>query len=448
MSSSDQATVLVIIGITGDLAKRMLLPAIERIAKAGELPQDLRIVGITRRDVTAKDVLDGLPESKAGYDFVTKCLEMYQMDLEVESEYDTLKNHLADISKDFKQPAQNLFYLAVPPQISQPIIQCLGAVGFGKGTSTKLLLEKPFGEDLATAQELVEQIQRHFHEDQVYRIDHFLAKEMAQNLLVFRLGNSLFKRTWHKEFIERIEVMASEKIGIEGRVNFYEQTGALRDVVQSHLLQLAALSLMELPSRSHWEGVPGHRLEALKSLRASRDKSGNLKATRAQYKGYDKEVSNPHTPTETFALVELESTDPRWQGVPITLTTGKCLDRKYTEVRITYHQEESGEANQLMLRVSPDEGIGFSIWSKRPGYGREMESVELDYNYENTETNLPEAYERVFLDVIRSDHTLFTSSDEVLESWRILEPIQKNWEMSADNLIYYDKGSAAGDVSK
>lgn len=444
MNSSTRPTILVIVGITGDLARRKLLPAIERIAAAGELPTQTRIVGITRRDVAAKDILAKLPgRPKRSYPFVSKHLQIIQMDLKNEDDYHLLSKQLSGIEKSLGAHAQQLFYLSMPPRVSQPVIQLLGKTGFGKKPRVKLLLEKPFGSDLASAEKLVGDIQHYFSESQVYRIDHYLAKEMAQNLLVFRRGNSLFKRTWNKDFIERIDIAAAEKLGIEGRVTFYEQTGALRDLVQSHLLQLAALTLLGLPDKENWTEIRQRRSAALEALRL---KKGSV--VRGQYAGYRDEVGNPKSDTETFVSLTLESSDDRWKDVPITLTTGKSLNKKYTEICIHYKQEDAGEANQLKLRVQPREGIELDLWSKRPGFNREMERVQLYFDYKARADALPDAYEQVFLDAIRSDHSLFASSQEVLASWRILAPIQKAWGKGAEDLVIYEPGSKTTDVLK
>jgi glucose-6-phosphate 1-dehydrogenase len=270
-----------------------------------------------------------------------------------------------------------------------------------------------------------------------------MAKEMVQNLIVFRQNNSLFRRTWNKEFIESIEIVASEKIDIEGRATFYEQTGALRDLIQSHLLQLAALTLANLRDDGR-QSIPFERLKALRAIKTPQNIDKD--AMRGQYEGYRADVEIPHSTVETFVSLTLESTDPRWEGVPITLTTGKALDKKTTEIRLKYRQDTAEEANMLTLRIQPNEGIEIDLWAKRPGYESELQKAPLNFSYANHFNTLPEAYERVFMDAIRSDRALFTTSDEVLETWRILEPIQHRWEMDDETLYIYKKGSSAEDV--
>lgn len=432
-----QPTILVIVGISGDLAKRKLLPALREIANAGALPPKFKIVGLVRRKLTLDDIL---PEGDQT--FLREHVELFELDMTDKAEYVRLGEHLKAVETAFGAPAQRLFYLAVPPQVSQPLVDALGESGLANVAGTKLLLEKPFGTDLVSAQELVGGITRHFAEEQVYRIDHYLAKETAQNIVVFRSGNALFKRSWNNNFIERIDIIAAEKISVEGRAGFYEQTGALRDFVQSHLLQLAALILMDLPKAGDWAAIPQKRLEALKQLTAPTN------VVRAQYNGYRQEVGSPKSLVETFVSLTLNSRDPKWQGVPITLATGKALSEKSTEIRITYKQDESGEANQLVLRIQPNEGVELYLWAKRPGYSRDVQHVTLDFSYQQhfADDALPDAYERVFVDAMRSDRSLFTTSEEVLATWRVLDPIQQAWDMHDDDLVMYKPGSTIDDI--
>lgn len=435
----DMPAILVIFGITGDLSRRKLIPAIEQIAKAGSLPSKFKVIGITRREVSADEVLEDL-----GAQFLADHLEMHQMDLVSLDDYKKLNAYLDDVAQELGGEAQRLFYLSVPPQISRPIVELMGEAGIASKPDTKLLLEKPFGTDLASAEELVEQTRQHFGEDQIYRIDHYLAKEMAQNLIVFRQGNSLFKRTWNKDFIEKIEIVASESIGIEGRAAFYEQTGALRDLIQSHLLQLAALTLMAMPKGADLKGVPASRLKALQQLHLDPQKPVVESVVRGQYRGYRDEVNDPHSATETYVDLHLLSTDPNWRGVPIRLVTGKSLDTKATEIRITYKKDEEFESNQLIIRFQPNEGVEVCLWTKTPGYAWKVEQHSLHLAFKDHFKELPEAYEQVLVDAINSKHTLFTSSDEVLASWHIIQPVQAAWEMSDKDLVIYEPGSPIG----
>jgi glucose-6-phosphate 1-dehydrogenase len=427
-------TTVVIIGITGDLSRRYLLPALEEIAAAGHLPQQFRIVGTTRQHVTKSSFASSLAPSLP---FVTKKLEILQLDPTVEQDYKTLETYLEKTEKTVRDEAQRIFYVSVPPQIAWPVVELLGESGLSRHSRTKLLLEKPFGTDLETATQLIQHVDRYFEPQAVYRIDHYLAKEMAQNLLVFRRANPLFTHTWNKDFIERVDITISESIDIEGRALFYEQTGALRDVMQSHGLQLAALTLMN-PSFDSLQDVPRQRLDALRHIMVA-DAPTEHAVIRAQYEGYREEVANPRSSVETYVRIRLASDDERWEGVPIVITTGKAMPAKETAIRITYKSTPDTEPNQLTLRFQPNAGIELELWSKAPGYVHKLEKQKLRFNYTDVHPKLPGAYEKVLLDAILSDHALFTSSEEVVESWRILDPIQRAWSLSDDDLVRYEK---------
>jgi len=436
---NNKPTILIIIGISGDLSRRKLLPAISAVATAGMIPEQFKIVGVTRQ--TNID-LENLLQNTTNKDYLRENTELFEMDLNNSDDYKRLEKRLEDLEKEFGTNAQYLFYLSVPPNVSKSIIEFIGKSGLGEKDGTKLLLEKPFGTDLKSARELVGHIDQYFKTEQVYRIDHYLAKETAQNIIVFRDGNSLFKKTWNKDFIEKIEISVSEEIGIEGRASFYEQTGALRDF-QSHLLQLLALILMELPQDDLLSDVPRLRLETLKHLSIE---DVNKNAVRGQYEGYTDEVNNPESIVETFLSINLKSNDKRWSGVPINITTGKTLKNKETLIRILYKKEKDHESNELLLQLQPKEEIQFNMWAKRPGYEHRVSPHNLSFKYKEYYSILPEAYEQVLFNAINSDHSLFTSSDEILEAWRILDALQKTWEKSGSGLIIYKKGSSIDEV--
>ena len=435
-------TILVIFGVSGDLAQRYLLPALAQINKNNQLPKDFRLLGVTRQKLKAKNVL----KSKAKN--LKKQTEIFRMDLEDDSEYQRLKQHIDKISKKYSIKPQVIFYFAVPPAAVLPIIRHLGRAKLNH-SRTKLLLEKPFGVDLTSAADLIKETKKHFKEEQAYRIDHYLAKEVAQNIAVFLGGNVLFRDVWSSDFISKIEVIASEKIDIENRVNFYEQSGALRDLIQSHLLQLTALVLMKpCPDVFDFSEVPRRRLEALKQLKIA-DGDFYKNVVRAQYQGYRKEVNNVRSTTETFVSLNLESRDPRWSGMPIHIVTGKALDRKFTEIRVYFKKSQRAEANLLTIRIQPHEGIELDLWVKKPGYDRNLAKLPLDFNYEQYfGADLPEAYEQVIVDAMRARPDLFASSGEVLASWSILEEVQKKWQMSTKDLKFYKKGTQFSSVIK
>lgn len=420
-------TTLVIFGITGDLAQRKLLPALANVIESEQVGE-LAIIGVSRRHIEQFEVLGDHHGSLSG------TTSLFQMDLTNLADYERLRDCI-----DQQPGEQVLFYLSVPPESASDIIENLGRSDLNQ-PANKLLLEKPFGTDLASAQAMIDHVAAYFHESQVYRIDHYLAKEMAQNLVTFRARNAIFSYLWSNRYIERIEVLALESINIEGRAAFYEQTGALRDLVQGHLLQLLALTLAPLPDDLNWDSLPTRRQAALDALRPVDPQ----KTVRAQYDGYLSEVNNPGSLTETFVSLELESSDPSWQGVPIALTTGKALDRKKTEVRIHFRRVNESQSNYLIFKIQPDEGIAIDLVTKKPGYDRDVEHQKLSYMYP-TDTRMPDAYEQVLVDAASSRKSLFATSGEVLRAWEILAPLQEAWRLATD-IARYPQGSKAKDV--
>jgi glucose-6-phosphate 1-dehydrogenase len=420
-------TKLVIFGITGDLAKRKLLPALANIFEAGQA-EDLAIVGVSRRPVAEFEVLG------EHHGMLSGTTSMLQMDLDNPDDYQKLKNYI-----DQGDDEQVLFYLSVPPESASGIVENLGRAGLN-GQHNKLLLEKPFGRDLASAQAMIDHTAQYFHEAQIYRIDHYLAKEMAQNIVTFRARNAIFSYLWSNEYIERIEVIALESIGIEGRAAFYEQTGALRDIVQGHLLQLLALTLLPLPDDLDWDSLPVRRHAALDAITPI----DPTKSIRAQYEGYREEAGNPNSLTETFVSIELQSTDSSWAGVPLALTTGKSLDAKKTEVRVHFKKTNDSQSNFLIFKIQPDEGIAIDLVTKKPGYDMETEHQKLSYMYPSDQ-RLPDAYEQVLVDAMNSRKSLFATSGEVLRAWEILTPLQQAWASQLD-IATYPSGSSAGDI--
>lgn len=425
-------TILVLFGITGDLSKRKLLPALASLAMGDHLPESFRLIGVTRRpNLTKADILKTLPNSDA----LQTALELWPMDVTQPAEYDRLASYLDSLQRD--QPAaQRLFFLSVPPEASTDIINGLGYAGLGRHPQTKLLLEKPFGRDLESAQGLIKQIAQYFQTNQVYRMDHYLAKEQAQNLLVMRQCNPFIERSWNREGISRIDIIGSEQIGIEGRTDHYEQTGALIDFAQSHLFQLAALTLMDLPTNP--TNIAERRIEALRSLRLDLHRS-----FRAQYDRYRQDVQQLTSTTETFVSLTLESISPRWKDVPIRLVTGKGLKEKRTEIILTFHDPASKA--KLTWPLQDGAQPSFQLLQKKPGYLHDP--IELTALQSTTEKEGPEAYEHIFLNAIQTDHRLFVSEEEILTSWQLLKPLQEQWQLGSDDLKIYPFGSDVDQVS-
>ncbi len=424
-------TTIILFGITGDLAKRKLLPALEALALAHHLPESFRLIGITRRSsVTVENALSTLSHPEALRDQ----FELWPMDVTQPSEYDRLASHLDQIKRD--QPSsQSIFFLSVPPEASAEIVHGLGSSGISHQLQTKILFEKPFGNDLESAKELIEKMDQFFQPEQTYRIDHYLAKELAQNLLVTRQNNPFIERSWNRDAISHIDIIASEMIGVEGRAGHYEQTGALTDFAQSHLFQLAALTLMDLPSDP--TKTSEERLRALQSLKLDLHRS-----IRAQYENYREEVQNPESMTETFISLTLESTSPRWQGVPIRLMTGKALKEKRTEI-ILWLRDTTGET-KLVWPLHDQGHPSLCLLQKKPGYL--PNPIELNTLQETSSPHRPEAYEHIFYDAIKGDHRLFVSEEEVLASWNILAPLQEQWQMNTTDLSFYPIGTDAESI--
>ena len=454
------ASQIVIFGLTGDLARRYILPALYQLTADELLPGGLQIVGVTRRDVSAADVLHFMREDTKTYlpNVVAKLegmVQMHQMDLASPEGYLGLKDLLDSTEATVGHCLNRLYYLSMPPQTFGPVIDHLGASGLSgscvHGQSSRLLIEKPFGFDLATAEALVERVASQFSEEQIYRIDHYLAKETAQNILTFRFSNPLFESVWHGAAVERIMITASEQIDVEGRGIFYEQTGALRDLIQSHLLQLLALVAMEEPTEMEPEQIHLEKLKLLEAVRRIDPDEVENVAVRGQYQGYPEAVGNPDSKTETFAALKLHIDNDRWRGVPVILQSGKALDAKRTEITLIFKDRHTHHAidNKLTIRLQPDEGISAGIMVKRPGHGHDTELVEMDFRYGRSfDDRQPAAYERVMVDAIRGDRTLFATSDQVLESWRIVEPVIKAWESSDESPATYDTGVSAESLAR
>lgn len=392
-------TKLVIFGITGDLSRRKLLPAITHIVKEGEFEQ-LSIIGVSRREV---DIPELVKES-TGTGVLADRTSVFTMDLANAQDYVSLKDYV-----DLKEDEQALIYLSVPPSAATTIVDFLGQADFNS-PRVKILFEKPFGFDYDSALDFIQRTGRYFDEKQLYRIDHYMAKEVAAEVIRLRSNAETHHHAWSRESVKSVEIIASESIGIEDRAIFYEQTGALRDFIQGHLMQLLALVLMDLSAPFTVDDLAERRLDALRSL-----KSVNLEDVyRAQYEGYGAEVENPGSTTETFMNIDLSSSDARWQGVQLRLTTGKSLDRKRSAIVVKYIDgaEDVFEEGAIPAK----------------------------------DGRLLDAYERVLIEAIRGRKHIFTSSEEILRSWELLAPVQEAWAMDKRPLPLYPVGASIATV--
>ena len=456
MDHREQSVVLVIFGITGDLAQRKLLPALYRLVQSDQMPRHFRIIGITRRTVERDAVYARLQEFSADPSFdaaiqriLVEHTEMLQMALTESSAYRQLYRRLKEIEDSMSSPIVRLYYLAIPPQIFAPIVRLLGETGHaaplpGVEDSSRLLVEKPFGYDMTSARELIGILDKSFAEHQIYRIDHYLARETAQNILTFRFGNSLFESAWDNRSIAGITVAARETIGVEGRGQFYEDVGALRDIIQSHLLHLLAITTMAEPARLASDEIHAEKLKLFGSIRSIPANRVDQLAQRGQYIGYRKEVGNPKSRTETFARVRLEIDNEQWRGVPIVLETGKALAEKLTEivVRFARRGDLQTRENRLIFRIQPDEAITVYLHVKHPGLDSRTEMTAMGFQYKDAfKLRHPEPYERVLTDAMKGDRTLFAAAFEVIESWRIVQNVVEEWAKSGATLEYYERGS-------
>lgn len=453
MEYRQKPLVFVVFGITGDLSHRKILPALYNLLEKNHLPQAFKIVGVTRQEYSVEQLYKDFAVRHDGK-YSTGTLQTLQdatsiatLDMSDLNSYVSLRENLERVSAELGDNASRIYYLSIPPQAFIDVVNRLGESGHNHAfkneiAAPRLLIEKPFGYDLSSAKTLVEAASMHFSEDQLYRIDHYLAKETAQNILTFRFNNPLFQTIWNARHIDQISITAYESIGIEGRANFYEQTGALRDLLQSHLLQLLALVTMEQPGTLDSSGIRRAKRRLLESITPIAAGEVSSKATRGQYQGYRAEVRNPQSTTETYARLALDIDNEQWRGVAITLETGKALAEKKSQITIRFRTAEAQSGtNTLTFRLQPQEGITLSLQAKKPGLGNDTDVVEMAFDYASTfQTGSAEAYERVIVDAIRGDQSLFLSSEEVIACWQIVENVMEKWQHSETDLQFYEIG--------
>lgn len=456
-------SILVIFGISGDLSRRKILPAIYHLIKDHMIPEKTVIIGTSRKDTSLdqlmKDVeLCVLEDSKVcDQEVLSKfknMLSIIKFDPNDMNQYLLLKKRFNDIEEQNKECFNRLYYLSVPPGSVEPIIKKLGLSGLNRACKhglgkSRLLVEKPFGNDLNSAKYLIKETSKFFKEEQIFRIDHYLAKETAQNIFAFRKHNPVFWKLWDKNSISSIEIKALEKIGIENRVNFYEHMGALKDLLQSHLIQLLSLITMEIDPKNSKKSSDIHKskLKLLNQI-IPLNKRTFKDVKIGQYAEYKKEVSNPKSSIETYIKLKLEINNKRWLGTPIILETGKALDRKTTEIVINFKTKLIKQTNSLTFRIQPNEGIDIKLIVKEPGLVDKFKEAYMDFSYQTTfnQSTHPDAYERVLVDAFKGDQTLFATSAEVIASWKILDPLLKEWDKNKKDLIIYKIGSNPSNI--
>ena len=454
-SNEIDPTILVIFGISGSLATKKLIPSLFQLYKKQLLPEKIVIIGLSRQKIDLNQFVNGLnlqTKDNIEAEYLNKFKTIFTfIDFEPSDveDFHSLSNSINQINQNFQSKNTNLlFYLSIPPNIFSTVVKNLGLSGLNKpdkGLESKILVEKPFGYDLISAKKLIEDTKMYFKEDQIYRIDHYLAKDTAQNILTFRRFNPLFQTAWNNQHIKKIKILALESIGIEGRAKFYESIGALRDLIQSHLLQLMALTTMTLPKElSNKDAIHLARHDILSNIKSFKDYDEVSKnVIRGQYASYREEVGNPNSMTETYASITIEIENSIWKGIPITLSTGKAMKEKRTEIVIDFSASHEEAVNQLTFRIQPNEGIDICLTVKQPGLDRKTEVVTMDFSYKQSfdNYNIQESYEKVIIDALREDNTLFATSDEIIDTWNILQPIMDYWSQSQNDLIIYANGS-------
>jgi glucose-6-phosphate 1-dehydrogenase len=456
---NDQPITLIIFGASGDLTERKLIPALFSSFRKERLPA-FNVVGFARRDWSHDDFRQHLragfekfaPDlfDEAAWDTFSQRLWYSRGDLNNPNDYETLRAFLGELENG---PANRLYYLATAPNFFVPIVNSLGGAGLVRERDhgwRHVVIEKPFGHDLDSARELNDAIHQVFREHQVYRIDHYLGKETAQNILYLRFANTIFEPVWNRNYVDNVQITVAESVDIGHRAGYYDQAGVVRDMFQNHLLQLLALVAMEPPASFAADAVRNERVKLLASIRPI----SLADTVRAQYQGYlETEGVAADSQTPTFAALVLYVDNWRWQGVPFYLRSGKALAKKNTEIVIQFRKpphlmfkgldDEDFDANALSICIQPDEGIHLQFEAKIPDKA-EADSVDMEFHYRSSfkGDSLPDAYERLLLDAIRGDASLFTRSDSIEAAWKLMDPILAGWEgAAAPPMVYYEPGS-------
>lgn len=471
-------TIVVIFGASGDLTARKLIPAVYNLAYDNLLPADFFLVGYGRKPIPDDEfrglATDAIKEfsrrelNEGVWGRIAGNTSYVAGGYDELAAFEKLAQHIDAIEKKVGRDVQSLFYISTPPSVFAPILINLGKSGLaarhlGEAVQSKVIIEKPFGKDLKSAQELNATIRSVFHEHQVYRIDHYLGKETVQDLLVQRFANSIFEPLWNRNFIDHVQITVAEEVGVGTRGGYYEQSGALRDMIQNHTMQLLALTAMEPPVSLDAEAVRDEKVKVLHAIQPLRVGPGGDVA-RAQYgsgmlggkqvKGYlEEEGINPHSATETYAAIRLSINNWRWQGVPFYLRSGKRMARRVSEIAIQFKRPPGtlfadGDrfdlaANTLAFQIQPDEGLSMVLNGKVPGLETRTQPVKMNFRYSTTfGSNTPEAYERLVLDAMIGDGTLFIRGDEAESSWRLYTPVLEAWAAAGrEGMDSYPAGS-------
>ncbi|HZR41464.1 MAG TPA: glucose-6-phosphate dehydrogenase [Ktedonobacteraceae bacterium] len=471
---------IVIFGATGDLARRKLLPTLAHLIHDHPLPENFCIVAFARRPLNDEKwramVLEAINEfmpeddklDSAAQQAFAQRLFYCQSSFDDSAGYARLADLLNKLDQEKGTQGHRLFYMATPPGTDELVIQNLGKSGLSRPSSdnhenghapwARIIIEKPFGHDLASAQRLNRVLARAFHEDQIYRIDHYMGKETVQNIIAFRFANGIFEPLWSQRYIDHVQIVVAESLGIEGRAEYYETAGAIRDIVQNHIMQVLCLTAMEPPVAFDANAIRDEKVKVLRAIPLFKPEEVAAQTVRGQYTagtidgkpvvGYkDEEGVNPRSTTETYVALKLFVENWRWEDVPFYIRTGKRLPKRSTEVTIQFkrvpHQlykptETKGLIpNRLTIRIQPDEGISLKIGAKIPGAANQLSSVDMGFSYTGAfGIELPDAYERLIADCILGDSTLFIRRDEIEASWRIIDSITSAWQKMPPNTVY------------
>ena len=472
-----QPCAVVIFGATGDLTHRKLVPALYNIAADGEMPPAVAVVGFARRPKTDEEFRQEMEEATRNFsrqtvrdeiwDGFAKSLFYHQSEFGDEEGYKKLAERLDRLDEESGTRGNRLYYFAASPEQFETIVENLQKAGLNKpreGSWARVILEKPFGTDLKSARHLNRVVQNAFAEDQTYRIDHFLGKETAQNILVLRFANAIFEPLWNTHYIDHVQITAAETLGVENRAGYYEGAGALRDMVQNHLLQLLCLVGMEPPTDLGADSIRDEKVKVVRSLRRFKEEEVGASVIRGQYvagaingkpvAAYREEKGvDPNSQTETFVALRMLVDNWRWADVPIYVRVGKRLPKSGTEISVHFkkapqvlfnRESQAIEQNVLVIRIQPDEGISLRMQAKVPGTSFRIESVKMDFHYGTSFGKAsPEAYERLLLDAMAGDATLFARRDEVEQAWAFVDTVEEAWAEKEDapRLCTYPAGS-------